>query len=605
MLPLIFSLVAALSIAAPLAAQNGYAVQKITFKGNETISSSVLRLVMETKSVGTFAKLLGKRGPEYDEEVMAQDLERITALYQREGFLSVMVAPVRTKVDRSGKTVKLTIVIDEGEPIEIRQIETSLMPTSAIPDSILAGILKRAERDLVLRPETRFRDSSVFLDQLLLARQLADVGYPYADIVTELTVSKPDRTVDVTWRIKSGPACTFGEARILGVSKVPPAVVARQIAFREGETFRLRLVEQSQQQVYGLGVFQVATVNPTLNKDSGTVVPVETFVKDAKRFTTKFGVGYGTEDHVRVSMDTRLLGFLGGARRLQVFAKHSYLEPYHVAVTLTQPAFPTPRTTLTASPFVRRQREPAYTVNRIGGSLGAAHQFSPKLSGSITYSLEQVKVDKSVLMDGADGAAVDDLYNKSQVIVGTSFDNSAPLFNPRRGFYNANSIALSGLGFGSKTRYLKTLMDLRRYQPLAGLVLAARIKVGGIKTFGDGSFVPVEERFYSGGSSSVRGWGRSELGPHEAGQPVGGSSLLEASAELRYPIIGIISGVIFGDAGNVWTESFTYEPGDLRYAAGVGIRITTPIGPIRFDVARPVADDDKKTQFHISVGQAF
>jgi outer membrane protein insertion porin family len=215
-------------------------------------------------------------------------------------------------------------------------------------------------------------------------------------------------------------------------------------------------------------------------------------------------------------------------------------------------------------------------------------------------------VAQSVLTQtSTDSTALATLYNKSQIILGSYYDNSRPMFNPRRGFLNNNSFAISGLGFGSKTRYTKLLVDLRRYQPLGAMVFATRIKLGGIKTFGSESFVPVEERFYSGGSSSVRGWARSELGPHEAGLPIGGLSLLEGSAEIRYPIVGILSGVIFGDLGNVWTESYKYELSEIRYAAGAGIRVTTPIGPIRLDVARPVADVDHAIQVHISVGQAF
>ena len=116
----------------------------------------------------------------------------------------------------------------------------------------------------------------------------------------------------------------------------------------------------------------------------------------------------------------------------------------------------------------------------------------------------------------------------------------------------------------------------------------------------------MEERFYSGGSSSVRGWGRSLLGDlDENGDPIGGKSLMEFSLELRYPIYGYLSGVIFGDAGNIWDESVEYQIDELRYSAGVGLRLDTPIGPIRFDVARPVDDVDTDIQFHISVGQAF
>jgi outer membrane protein insertion porin family len=602
---LVLCLLMAAPFSLPLQAQDGFAVQGIAFKGNKTFHPATLKLLMETKTVGWFSKLFGKRGSEYDDEVVSQDIEKIATFYQHEGFLYVKITPLLNEIDRSGKTVKLTVSIEEGRPIEVGRITTSLAPPCSLSDTVLQGILKQINGELLLRPQTRFRDSSIILDQLLLTREFSNAGYPYAEIRAELVVSKPDYTVDVTWHIESGPRCILGDLRLLGVSKVAAPVITRQMAFRREDLYQLRKIEQSQQQVYGLGIFQVATVTPNLSKDRDTIISVDVFVKDARRFTTKLGVGYGTEDHARVLSETRLLGFLGGARRLQFFIKHSYLDPYHVMVTLTQPGYPTPRATLAASPFVWRQREPAFTVNRVGGSLGVIHQFNRRLAGSITYSLEHVRVAQSALTLATDSSAILKLYNKSQIILGSSFDNSFPMFNPRRGFFNINTFTLGGLGFGSKTRYTKFLIDVRRYQPLSVLVLAARIKLGGIRTFGSESFVPVEERFYSGGSSSVRGWARFDLGPHAADLPIGGLSLFEGSAEFRYPIVGILSGVVFGDLGNVWTESYYYQLSDLHYAAGVGIRVATPIGPIRLDVARPVADIEKKVQVHFSVGQAF
>ncbi len=598
-------LLTALSFEARVQAQDGFAVQGIKFSGNKSISSGILGLLMETKSVGGFARIFGKRGPEFSSDVLTQDLDRIKSFYQREGFLDAKIGAVSENADKSKKTVKLVIPVDEGRPIRIRAVTYTLTPPTNLAEDAFQRIVKNFTRSRLAAPQSRFRDSAVMLDQLALVRAMGNIGYPYATAAPELSVSRADFLVDLNWKIASGPRCVFGDLRVVGVTQIPGRLIERQSACHIGDTFRLRLVEQSQQQVYGLGVFQVATVTPTFTASRDSVVPVEIFVKDSKRFTTKLGLGYGTEDQFRVFSESKFLGFMGGARALALSIKHSYLEPYHVTATVTQPAFPTPRTTVSVSPFLWRQREPSFTVNRFGGSIGAVHQFSRRLGGSVTYSLEQVKVDQSILTAVLDSSGLGDVYNKSQIIFGSSFDNSGPMFNPRHGFYNANSFAISGLGFGSKTRYTKLLIDLRRYQPLSLFVFATRIKLGGIRPYGDASVVPVEERFYSGGSSSVRGWARSELGPLEAGIPVGGLSLLEGSAELRFPIVGILSGVVFGDLGNVWTESYTYKLAEIRYAAGAGIRITTPIGPIRLDVARPVADIDKKIQIHVSVGQAF
>ena len=117
---------------------------------------------------------------------------------------------------------------------------------------------------------------------------------------------------------------------------------------------------------------------------------------------------------------------------------------------------------------------------------------------------------------------------------------------------------------------------------------------------------PLEERFYSGGSNSVRGWGRSMLGPvSSVNKPLGGNSQAEASAELRYPLYKMLHGVVFYDIGNVWSDYLTFPWSELRHAGGAGLRFQTPIGPIRMDLAWPLGEGKRSMQVHVSIGQAF
>jgi outer membrane translocation and assembly module TamA len=115
----------------------------------------------------------------------------------------------------------------------------------------------------------------------------------------------------------------------------------------------------------------------------------------------------------------------------------------------------------------------------------------------------------------------------------------------------------------------------------------------------------VVRRLYAGGADSVRGFAFQELGPPEAeDDAVGGTSLFEASVELRVPIWRDLSGVAFVDAGQLALEPFTWRPGDVRFAAGGGLRYKTPLGPIRFDVGRAL-ESGRDVQFFFSVGHAF
>ncbi|HEX9654322.1 MAG TPA: BamA/TamA family outer membrane protein, partial [bacterium] len=125
---------------------------------------------------------------------------------------------------------------------------------------------------------------------------------------------------------------------------------------------------------------------------------------------------------------------------------------------------------------------------------------------------------------------------------------------------------------------------------------------------------PIEERFYSGGNYSVRGWARQFLGPQVINDstgtvvPLGGDSALEGSLEYRHPIYKDFTGAVFLDYGNVWQKWNRFYLLDLYYAIGYGLRWNTFIGPIRVDVAwklnkQPL--DHRRMQLHFSIGQAF
>jgi outer membrane protein assembly factor BamA len=181
--------------------------------------------------------------------------------------------------------------------------------------------------------------------------------------------------------------------------------------------------------------------------------------------------------------------------------------------------------------------------------------------------------------------------------------------NPTRGMLLRGRVDHSNTALISDLSFVKPLLEARHYQPLWWkLILATRLKIGTIEPYSGDDTVPFNVRFFAGGPGSVRGFALNRLGPLDAeGNPIGGNSLLEGSIELRFPIIGDVSGAVFLDFGNVFSDSFTYRLSDLRYAAGPGVRYNTPIGPIRVDVGfilnRRADDDFGRVEF--SIGQAF
>jgi outer membrane translocation and assembly module TamA len=151
------------------------------------------------------------------------------------------------------------------------------------------------------------------------------------------------------------------------------------------------------------------------------------------------------------------------------------------------------------------------------------------------------------------------------------------------------------------------------------VVLAVRARGGSIAGIGgtpETVNVPFYKLYFLGGATNLRGWGRFEVSPlSEGGTPLGGQTFANFSAEVRMPIWKNLSGVLFADAGNVWSDPWDFNINDLRYDVGPGLRYNTPIGPIRVDFGyqlNPIpgllVDGKPETRhyrFHFSIGQAF
>ena len=306
-------------------------------------------------------------------------------------------------------------------------------------------------------------------------------------------------------------------------------------------------------------------------------------------------------------LDLNYRGFLSGARRINLYLKHSGLEPYSASLRWIQPQFFGKNSTIVLNPFLKRNSEPGYDIRVAGINVPVTYRFNPRMISTLTYYFENTKQfveTGDTLSINTDGNKF--LYDKSGLFFSSAFNNSKPQFSPTRGVNITLGFKLNGYLFGGDFSYNRLWADFRTYHEIGSVVVAFRAMAGGIKSADSNGFIPVEDRFYSGGSNSVRGWNRAQLGPKRvSGTPKGGNSIIETSIEARYHLFWRIGGVAFLDAGNVWSKSYGFKPGDLSYAVGGGLRVDTPIGPVRLDLGVPVWNEKKSPQFFISVGEAF
>ncbi|MEQ1907394.1 MAG: BamA/TamA family outer membrane protein [Vicinamibacterales bacterium] len=272
---------------------------------------------------------------------------------------------------------------------------------------------------------------------------------------------------------------------------------------------------------------------------------------------------------------------------------------------------------------------PAYNSVASGGKLTLTHRSSQYTSWSASLTSEHdvssitdlafndPKLRTTLIALGLDPTTRAQRGNLNAL--GADFEHStadSPL-NPHRGFSIALHVEEAGRLVPGSFNYYAASFDGRQYLRMTdNIVFASRVQAGNIRPIGNNpANVPFGKKYFLGGATSIRGWGRYEVGPLVSGQPIGGNSMFAFSEELRATVRGRLSGVMFIDAGNVWAGSGAFNLRDLRYAVGPGLRYETPVGPLRFDLGyqlNPTPDlivngnpQRWPLRLHFSIGQAF
>src|SRR5690606_12660258 len=153
-------------------------------------------------------------------------------------------------------------------------------------------------------------------------------------IETDTTAKK----ATILWDNDAGPLSYFGKISISGQERTPEKLIRGQLAFEEGDVYSRQKLNRSQQQVYQLGAFRIASMKAQLSREQKDTIPVPISITEAPATSTRVGVGFGREDRFRTFVNFQVLNFPGGARKLNFYAQHSALEPYRFEVKLTQPA---------------------------------------------------------------------------------------------------------------------------------------------------------------------------------------------------------------------------------------------------------------------------
>jgi outer membrane protein assembly complex protein YaeT len=593
-------------------------VRRITFTGNTQFSRRTLIGAMATKP-RPFLQFW-KRGEPYNLPTLQEDLLRLRKYYFDRGFLETTARIEQVQEDTEANNVSIVIAIDEGPPTQVAEVHlTGTIPAELLPvQSLIAA--------LPLEAGQRLNKADFDASKALLLTRLQNATYARAEVIPDTTVDWETHLAVVTFALHPGAPTTFGAITIEGEHLVKERAIRRQLRIRQGDPYLTARLNESVDAVYGLGMFQAVTPRVLNPDEHGAPMDVEISVRERKPRSVQLGFGFSTVEQFRGEVQWTNRNLWGGAEQLNISGKASSIQQAAEARFLL-PYFLTRHTSFTQTAFARNQPKldedplslgggtlfgiedttPGYSQFSIGTESRVRREFTRQLSGAggVEFS-RNVFSDIDPDLIGTGVAEDNTLFIQFAELKWDTRDN---LLNPTQGTVLSGEFDNSTSALISTESFFKLLLEGRHYLALwERVILASRLTIGGIKPYDGSETVPSNVRFFAGGPGSIRGFAPNRVGPLDSqGRPIGGDSLLVGSVELRFPISGDLGGVVFVDAGNVYSGSPAYNLGDLRIGVGPGIRYNTPIGPFRLDfgVAVNRRPGDSFGRLDFSIGQAF
>ena len=598
-------------------------VSRIDFTG---VSPSILSELRTTLTMRASSRWPWGRKVYFSRAGLADDLRRIEAYYDQNGFADARVDTYDVEMP-SPKEAAITFHVVEGAPVHIASVQT--FGLEVLPDVVRARVLK----ELGLTPGAVRTRAAVDRARELARTALQEEGYPYARVAVLEAEAPNGQDVVLTVAAEPGPTAVFGPLTISGESSVGEEVIRRQLAFGPGDAFKRSRIVESQRRLYGLELFDFVNIDVPSLQAQPTEVPVRLSVTEGRHHRLKVAVGYGTEEQARIAGCLTNVNFLGGGRTGSIEGKWSSLDR-GVKANLGIPYLFSSSYRADIQVQQWDAHEPAYQLLTRGGRGTVARQLTRHDSygrrksatrAAVTFVdeyerffIEAHALDDPEFRDDLIALGLDPETGMGEgtlvaLAIDVTHDTAGNLLDARHGYLVSLHLEQASPIVGGDWSYFEATADGRLYMPVGRSVVALKARVGGIHPSDAG--VPFFKRYFLGGSTTLRGWGRFEVSPLANGEVIGGLGFFDSSVELRFPIHGKFSGVVFGDGGQVTETAWDDNMFHLRTDVGLGLRYLTPIGPLRIDVGyqlNPVPglliageEQERRWRIHFSVGQAF
>ncbi len=585
-------------------------VVRVEVKGNRYFTTQQIRERMYIQPKG----LIRLRHGRYSGSFATRDADSIEALYHDSGFRDCKVSVDAADNYRGRKgDVAITMNIVEGPQYLVSRLTVTGV-TLKDKSAILGTLASIAGQP--------YSETNVAMDRDTIIEAYQSAGYPNATFAYRTTPAGPYR-VDVQYNISEGEPRYVRDVLISGLHTSRRRLVNPLITLHPGDPLSWTEMGRMQRRLYNLGVFD--KVDMAIQNPDGDETDKYVDFHCVEGHLYALGVGLGAEiakiggSATSVSNPTGTTGFAprvdlqlsrlnlwGLGHSLLFNGRYSTLDR-RAAMTYSIPRFRNVEgRNITVTGLYDNTRDVlTFTAVKYQGAVQVSQRVSKATNLLFRYSWTDDRVDQTSLKINP---LLIPLYSQPSRVAAFAVnlvqDRRDDPADAHHGIYNSLDVSYASHDFGGSVNFMRVLARNSYYKQLPKNIVAASntefgvilpTNTGGIATT---EYIPLPERFFSGGESSIRAFATDQAGPRdsETGFPLGGNALFLHSTELRFPFIGEnIQGVLFHDMGNVYTSlgalSFRVHQRDLTdfnymvHAVGFGIRYKTPLGPLRIDLA--------------------
>lgn len=562
---------------------------KISFIGN-TLSEEKLKDI-----------LVLREGAIHNSELLDSDRERIRNFYISLGYLSADIEEFRTIYNKNSNSVDIEIKINEGLRTEIERI--NIIGAQHIPEEDIREVIHIKTGDVY--NEVAILDARYSIIDLYNTRGL---------LGTIVTVESEidEQRATVNFKIEEGTKILFGKTIVAGNHRTRYRVIERELQDKENMPFDYRILTQDRRKLYKLGLFTDVNMKALDRYDHKKDILLT--LHEGKPGSIELSLGYADYERYRATLDISYRNLFGKNKQpslrldLSSLARRivlQYYEPWFMDRQLQFRAFMLAENKKEINIDTRDIR---YKLTRYAASAGIEKDFSDFVLAKLYYEFSIVNtynVQPDVILSKEDTGTL----FISGIIPSILYDTRDNLFEPRKGIFSGCSIKFTSPIFLSESNFIKFMFFGNFYQAFSKRFVFAASFRGGLATgYLDTNELPIIERFFLGGRTTVRGYEQDMLGPKgEDGNPTGGNAFLMQNLELRTSVWKGIGLVAFLDGGNVWTNVEDIDPKDWKFTTGIGLRYKTPVGPLRIDYGHKLdrVEGESSGEIHFSIGHAF